>query len=125
MPINVSDKFQVVLSELRGDPAQRLRFFALLNLGVVQSLSSGVLSAPQAARLFYNAENCLYVRKHFRNKKADTIMSHGVQLPDLFDALSADEASREFLHELEKMRVLCMNLLESGRVARVASRKAA
>lgn len=123
--MNVTDKFRVVLSELRGDSAQRLRFFALLNLGVVQSLSSGVLSAPQAARRFYNAENCLYVRKQFRNRKADAIMSHGVQLPDLFDALSADEASREFLHELEKMRTLCMDLLQTRSAARAANRVAA
>jgi hypothetical protein len=32
----------------------------------------------------------------------DEIMSRGVQLPDLFEALSAEEAHREFQHELER-----------------------
>jgi hypothetical protein len=49
-------------------------------------------------------------------------MSHGVQLPDLFEALSADEASREFFHELETMRSLCMSLLATKRANRVSKR---
>jgi hypothetical protein len=39
-------------------------------------------------------------------------MSHGVQLPDLFDLLPADEAHRQFQHELATMRTLCLKLLE-------------
>jgi len=37
----------------------------------------------------------------------DKVMSHGVQLPDLFDALPADEAHRQFQRELATMRALC------------------
>ena len=37
----------------------------------------------------------------------DKVMSHGVQLPDLFEALPADEAHRQFQRELGTMRALC------------------
>jgi hypothetical protein len=51
------------------------------------------------------------MRKHFRHREANAIMSHGVQLPDLFDSLSPQEAQREFLHELEMIRSLRLKLL--------------
>ncbi|MCI0618693.1 hypothetical protein L0244_37420 [bacterium] len=117
-----ANHFLIFLSEISGDLTQQLRYFALLNLGIVQSLASGVISATEAVQLFYNAENCLYVREHFRNKKANAIMSHGVQFPDLFEVLSAAEASREFFHELEAMQSLCMNLLATRRATGVAKR---
>jgi len=110
----------VMLSEIGGDSIHKLRFFALLNLGIIQSLAGGAIGASEAVQLFYNAENCLYVRKHLRNKQANAIMSHGVQLPDLFEALSNKEASREFFHELEKIRSLCMSLLAKKRFTKVA-----
>ena len=116
---------RINLLEIGGDPIQQLRFFTLLNLGIIQSLAGGAMSAEEAIQLFYNAENCLYVRKHFRNKHANVIMSHGVQLPDLFEALSNKEASREFFHELEKIRPLCMNLLTEKRSTRVVNMVAA
>jgi hypothetical protein len=118
------NKFRVDLSEISGDSTKQLRYFALLNLGMVQSLASGIVSASEAIRLFYNAKNCLYVKEHLRSKKADAIMSHGVQLPDLFEALPADEASREFFRELETMRSLCMSLLATKRFNGVANRVA-
>lgn len=114
-----------MFSAISGDSAKQLRYFALLNLGMVQSLASGIMSASEAIRLFYNAENCLHVKEHFQNKKANAIMSHGIQLPDLFEALPADEASREFFYELETMRSLCMNLLTMKRSVGVANRVAA
>ncbi len=43
-------------------------------------------------------------------------MSHGVQLPNLFDALHAEGAQREFLHELTTMKALCIKLLENRRL---------
>lgn len=116
------NKFRVDLSEISGDSAKQLRYFALLNLGMVQSLASGIMSASEAIRLFYNAENCLHVKEHFRNKKADAIMSHGIQLPDLFEVLPADEAAREFFRELEAMRSLCTSLLATKRFNGVANR---
>lgn len=113
-----NNKSRINLSELGGDPIQRLRFFALLNLGIIQALAGGVMSASEAIQLFYNADNCLYVRKHFRNKQANATMSHGVQLPDLFEALPNKEASREFFHELETIRSLCMSLLAEKRAVK-------
>jgi hypothetical protein len=101
----------MLLSAVPGKPPQQLEFFALVNLGLVQSLSSGVLTPTDALERFYHAENCLYVQKHLRKREANAIMSHGVQLPDLFEALPAEEARREFYHELETIRILCLKLL--------------
>ena len=69
--------------------------FALLNLGLVEPLAGGSISAD-ALRIFFHAENCLFVRQRLRDRIADEVMSHGAQLPDLFDALPAQEARREF-----------------------------
>ena len=120
-----SHSFRIVLSDASGSPTQQLELFALLNLGLVQSLASGVLSPTEAIQRFYHADNCLYVRKHLRSKEANTIMSHGVQLPDLFDCLSAEEAQREFCHALEAIRALCLKLLEKERSLGVTARATA
>lgn len=104
---------RIVLSEASGSPTHQLELFALLNLGIVQSLASGALSATEAIERFCHADNCLYVRKHLRNPEANAIMSHGVQLPDLFGCLPPEQAQREFYHELETIRALCLKLLES------------
>jgi hypothetical protein len=85
---------------------------ALLCLGIVESLSSGAISASEAVRYFFHADNCLYVRKHFKEKSLDELMSRGVQLPDLFEALPPEEANRECHRELTIMRSLCLKLLE-------------
>jgi hypothetical protein len=58
----------------------------------------------------------LFVRNQLRSKVADKIMGHGVQLPDLFDALPIEEAHREFHRELAIMRALCLKLLEEKRL---------
>ena len=122
-----NDPFRIALSDASGDPGptQQLELFALLNLGMVQSLASGVLSATEAIQRFYHADSCLYVRKHLQNRDANAIMSHGVQLPDLFDSLSAEEAQREFFHELETMRSLCLKLLEKVHPPGIADRATA
>jgi hypothetical protein len=93
-------------------PTQQLALFALLGLGLIESLANGLLSATGAVRLFFHADNCVFVRRELRDKVADEIMSRGVQLPDLFDALPAQEAHREFQRELATMRSLCLRLLE-------------
>jgi hypothetical protein len=90
--------------------------FALLNLGLIESLANGMLSPDDAVRMFYNAENCLYVAKRLRQKIAGEIMSRGTQLPDLFEALPADEALREFQHELATIRSLCLRLMEKKKL---------
>lgn len=110
-------RLERVLAEPDGTPAGRLALFALLGLGMVESLVNGLIGANEAVRLFFNAENCLFVRRRLKDKTADRIMSHGVQLADVFDALPADEAQRHFQHELSTMRALCLKLLEGARQA--------
>ena len=85
-------------------------------LGIVESLANGLISAADALRVFFHADNCLFVRNHLRDKLADKIMSHGVQLPDLFTVLPAEEAHREFQRELATIRALCLKLLEAKRL---------
>ena len=96
---------------------EQVALFALINLGIVESLSSGLISAAECLNLFFHADNCLFVRKKLRVKVADQIMSHGVQLPDLFDILPTDQAQREFNRELAKLRNLCLGLLARNRSA--------
>ena len=109
---------RILLSDSNGESG--LALFAFLNLGLVQSLHSGALSPSEAIRCFYHADNCLYVRKHFQSREANIVMSRGVQLPDLFEGLPAEEAQREFLHELETIRALCLQLLERERSSEAA-----
>jgi hypothetical protein len=112
--MNAGMQLQTILagaSTARQQPA----LFALLILGILESLDQGLLSAADAVGQFFHAENCLYVRKQLRNRLADEIMSRGVQLPDLFDALAAADAHRDFQRELAAMRALCFKLLEDKR----------
>jgi len=95
--------------------ADHVAFFALINLGLIESLANGLIGATEVVGRFYFADNCLAVRKFLKDKTADRIMSHGVQLPDLFDCLPIEDAQREFLHELAVMKKLCLQLLERGR----------
>lgn len=108
---------KTILSEAGTAPERQQALFALVSLGVLESLSSGLVSAAEAVRLFFNAENCAFVRKSLIEKTADEVMSHGVQLPDLFEALPSEEANREFRRELATMRALCLKLLEEERLA--------
>lgn len=111
-----SINLQSLLSQAGGRD-QQVTSFALLCLGIIESLTGGLMSVSDALRLFFHADNCLFVRKNLKEKIADQIMSHGVQLPDLFEALPAEEAQREFQRELAKMHSVCLRLLESKRVA--------
>jgi hypothetical protein len=103
---------QALLAASRESPGQRVALFALLTLGILETLAHGLLSATDALRVFFHAENGLFIRNHLRDKTADAVMSHGVQLPDLFEALPTAEAQREFQRELATMRSLCLKLLE-------------
>ena len=116
---------RMLLSKVPGNPPQQLELFALVNLGLVQSLASGLLSPAEAVKRFYHADNCLYVHKHLRKREANAIMSRGVQLPDLFECLSAEDARREFYRELETMRALCLKLLGEKRSRALAARAVA
>jgi hypothetical protein len=101
-----------LLGKLEPKSDESLAVFAVVNLGFIESLANGVLTASDAVRFFYSGENCLFVRKQFKNKIADQVMSHGVQLPDLFDSLPPEEAFREFQLKLAVMRSLCLRILE-------------
>jgi hypothetical protein len=106
-------KLENLLATIPEDRADRLGLFALVNLGLIESLANGSLGASEAVGGFYSADNCLFARKTLKDKTADEIMSRGVQLPDLFDCLATEEAHREFFHELAAMKNLCLQLLES------------
>ncbi len=115
-PVRNRINLKGILSQA-GDRHQQVISFALLCLGIIESLTSGLMGVKDAPTLFFHAENCLYVRKTLRETIADQIMSHGVQLSDIFDSLPADEAQREFQRELAKMHSLSLRLLEGKRVA--------
>ncbi len=104
------------MSQARQGP-ERVASFALLSLGVVESLAAGALTATGAVETFFHADNCLYVRRELRDRFADEIMGRGVQLPDLFDALPVEEAQSEFQRELAALRLLCLAMLDEGRKA--------
>ncbi len=87
--------------------------FSFLVMGLLVSMENGITSAEDSVRLFFNAANCLYIRKQMRVKLADEIMSRGVQLPDVIEILPGGESHRAFQHELASMRALCLKLLES------------
>ncbi len=106
---------EVILPAATRDQSERLAFFALINLGFIESLTNGLLGASEAVKEFYFADNCLFVHKALKEKIADRVMSHGTQLPDLFDILPIESAQREFLRELATMRALCLQLLEGRR----------
>ena len=115
--MNSGISLKTLLFEAGRAPDRQLALFALISLGVLESLSNGLMSATDAVRLFFNGENCLFVRQSLSEKMADEVMSHGVQLPDLFEALPTEEAHREFRHELAIMHSLCLKLLEEERLA--------
>jgi hypothetical protein len=102
----------VLLAAAVNKPGAQRQLFAFITLGIIESLASGLLSATAGVRIFFNAENCLLIRKRFKKGVADQVMGHGVQLPDLFEALSPEEAYREFQKELATMRALCLKLLD-------------
>jgi hypothetical protein len=114
----VTEKLELVtlLGQSGRDTGRGLMLFALVTLGVIESLANGSIGAADAVHFFFNAENCLFVRKRLKDKSSDTIMGRGVQLPDLFDVLPLEEARREFFHELAAMRNLCLQLIDQGRL---------
>jgi hypothetical protein len=76
--VKQNQQFRVVFAEVTWGQTQQLQLFALLNLGLIQSLTSGVVSAAEAVKQFYHAENCLYIKNFLSNNIANSIMSHGV-----------------------------------------------
>jgi hypothetical protein len=92
---------------------QALEGFAMLNLGIIESLRTGTMNPDEAVSRFYNAANCLYVRRKLKTPVCNEIMSRGVQLPDLFLVLSPSAGRRQFAVELNTLGKLCLKLLRS------------
>lgn len=92
----------------------RLAALATVNLLVIELLAAGALDVGEATGVFYNADNCAYVRR-LKSPVADELIGRGVQLADLFDALSQSRARLEFRKELQIMRRLCKQLRSAGR----------
>jgi hypothetical protein len=107
---------QQVLNAAGADSARQLELFAILTLGIMESLENGVLSPAEAITVFFNLENCRFVRDNLPAKAADEVMGRGVQLPDLLEALDAEEAPKEFQREIAAIRRLCLGLLEEHRL---------
>lgn len=106
-----------VLSEHAMSDEKQRSIFALLSLGIIDSLVNGSISSSDAVERFFHADNCLFVHNYFCDHDAETLMSHGVQLPDLFLVLPAQEAQREFQRELAMMRSHCYAMLEEKELA--------
>ena len=95
-PMNRKYHLKDLLPQSSQDQADRLTFFAFINLGFIESLANGLTSAAEAVDCFYFADNCIFVRKVLKDKTADRIMSHGVQLPDLSAALPPTRRNASF-----------------------------
>ena len=54
---------------------------------------------------------------HLCDKTAATVMRHGMQRPELCEALPTAEVQREFQRVLATMRAVCLKLLRSNVVA--------
>jgi hypothetical protein len=94
-----------------------LTLFAVISLGIIESLVAGSMTPTQATQAFFHGKNVRFVKTKLRDDRAAEIMGRGVQLADLFDAMPVEEAHREFQHELQAIKVLCNEVLEAERAA--------
>ncbi len=115
--MNLTIRLSEILSADEQTAAGRRAVFALLALGVIDALATGVLTPTEATYRFFNADNCGYVRRKLRGRLADDVMGRGVQLSDLFDILPPEQANSSFRRELETMRENCRRLLDGRKVA--------
>lgn len=104
-----------LLAGVENNTSKRREVLALLGLGLVELLTNGALGASEAVRVFFNIQNCQFVRKKLRDDVSDEFMSRGVQLPDLFQVLPERDVQREFQRALGCMKSLCVKLLEQPR----------
>jgi hypothetical protein len=100
---------QSILSGL--ERPQKLAVFAGLNLAMLASIDSKGRALADVTAGFYNAANCLYVKRSIKHKNADELMSRGVQLLDLFAILPRRRAEAELKSEKNAMRAICYKLL--------------
>lgn len=49
---------KTIFADVEKKPEQQLTLFALLNLGILDSLASGTISADDALQTFFHADNC-------------------------------------------------------------------
>ena len=105
------------LATITAGQEQPLPLFAVTSLGIIESLAAGSLTPTQAIQAFFHGSNLRFVKTKLSDDRANEIMGRGVQLADLFDAMSVEEAHREFQHELQAMKALCYELLEVERAA--------
>lgn len=104
---------------LRADgfvPEERQEVFALLMLGLFDSLESGVLSPADAVAICFHTDNCRFVGNSLKSADAEEVMERGTQLADLFDALNPEDAKREFASEVAAMRTRCLAILGRERL---------
>jgi len=110
----------IVLERILGSattrPEERREVFALIVLGLLDSLERDVLTAADLSFVFFNVGNCEFVAAHFDASDAEDVMARGVQLADLFDALDPDEARTEFAAEVIAIRNLCLAILGKERL---------
>ncbi len=105
-----------LLPEAAGPEDRRAEVFALLALGVLDAIEAGALSPESARSHFFNAANCLFTRRTLNLPEVEEVMSRGVELPDLFDALPADTAAGEACAEVTLMRASCLRILTANRL---------
>jgi hypothetical protein len=89
----------------------RLRFLAVVNLGVVQALRKNAIDIADAQSLLYNGRNGCLIRELRPAESAEDILARGVQLGDLDTALSKKEAAQERGRELSLLERDSLSLL--------------
>lgn len=95
---------------------ERQEVFALLMLGLFDSLECGVLSPADAVAICFHADNCRFVNSVLKCADAEEVMERGTQLADLFDALNPEDAKRECAAEVAAMRNCCLAMLGHERL---------
>jgi hypothetical protein len=87
--------FRITLSEANGNLTHQLELFALVNLGLVQSLASGILSPADAIHRFYQADNCLSAITRFIREPAGARGAARIQSRTRNDPVSMFETDGE------------------------------
>jgi hypothetical protein len=105
------------LAKITAGQEEPLALFAVTSLGIIESLIGGSLTPTEAIQIYFHGSNIRFVKTKLDDHRATEIMGRGVQLADLFDAMTVEEAHREFQHELQAMKSLCNELLVAERAA--------
>lgn len=100
----------------KDDMSRQAEVFALLALGVLDAFEGGALSPDSARKRFFNGANCPYTHRALNRPDVEEVMSRGAELPDLFDALSLDDATHEAQEEIAAMRAACLRILTAERL---------